>query len=125
MVHPRALSDRPCGTLRHDLLHFSYRDLADFVDKMNRHTTLEAQKWVADGRRVTLLKTLWRSTDRFWRTFLFKHGYRDGALGLIVAWFAGTYQLVSYAKYLELRGRRSDAVREAVVDAATTGRRTG
>jgi len=102
-VHPRALSDRPCGTLRHDLLHYSYRDLRDFVDKMNRQTTLEAQKWLLDGRRVTLRKALWRSVDRFFRAYVGKRGYRDGFLGYIVAALGGFYQFLSWAKYAEQR----------------------
>ncbi len=102
-VHPRALSDRPCGRLTKDLLHYSYRDLSDFVEKMNRQTTLEAQKWLSDGRKVTFGKALWRAADRFFRTFVSKKGYRDGTLGFIVAWFASAYQLISYAKYVEGR----------------------
>ena len=110
-VHPRALTDRPCGQLRQDLLHYSYRDLSDFVEKLNRQTTLEARKWITDGRRVTLGKALWRSVDRFFRTFVGKRGYRDGALGFIVAWFASAYQVLSYVKYLELQqaGERGSA----------------
>lgn len=104
-VHPRAFSDRPCGQLRHDLIHYSYRDLADFVEKLNRQTTLEAQKWVADKRRVTLGKALWRSVDRFVRTFVLKQGFRDGVLGFLVAWFASAYQVLSYAKYVEMYQR--------------------
>jgi len=101
-VHPRAISKEPSGTLSNDLLHYSYRDLADFVGKMNRQTTLEAEKWLASGRRMTLGKALWRTGDRFLRTYLGKQGYRDGTWGLIVAAFAGTYQFLSYAKFWEL-----------------------
>lgn len=102
-VHPRALSDASCGQLRHDLLHYSYRDLSDFVEKMNRQTTLEARKWVQDGRTVTLGKALRRAADRFFRSFISKRGYRDGVLGFVVAWFASAYQLLSYAKYVEAK----------------------
>ena len=102
-VHPRAISDRPWGVLRHDLLHYSYRDAKDFIEKQERHTLLEAQKWVADGRRVTFGKTVWRTVDRFVRSYLLKQGFRDGRLGLFVAWMAGKYQWMSYQKYLAMR----------------------
>jgi len=101
-VHPRAISDRPCGTLRHDLLHFSYRDERDFIQKMDRHTMLEATKWVADGRRMGILIAGWRTVDRFVRTYLLKQGYREGRLGLFLAWMAGKYQWISYRKYRQL-----------------------
>ena len=108
-VHPRAFADVPCGTLRHDLLHYSYRDRADFAAKMDRHTTLEAQKWIMDGRRVTVGKSLWRTVDRAVRSYLLKQGFRDGSVGLFVAWMAGKYQWLSYAKYQALKRQASPA----------------
>jgi len=102
-VHPRAISDRPSGTLHHDLLHYTYRDLKDFVDKMNRQTTLEAEKWVMDRRRMSLGKALWRTIDRFFRAFIGKRGYKDGQLGFILAVMGGMYQVISYAKYWEMK----------------------
>lgn len=102
-VHPRAISNEPWGVLKGDLLHFSYRDIEDFVAKMNRQTALEAQKWIADGRRVTLGKALWRSLDRFVRTYVGKRGYRDGFWGFVVAVMAGMYQWIAWAKYTEYR----------------------
>ena len=106
-VHPRAQSECPWGVLQHDLIHYSYRNISDFVEKMNRQTTLEAQKWVADGRRMPFGKALWRSVDRFVRTYVGKQGFRDGLVGFIVAWFASAYQLLSYAKYLEATQKRT------------------
>lgn len=100
-VHPRAISDRPCGTLQHDLLHYTYRDLPDFVDKMNRHTTLEAQKWIASGRRVSLGKASWRAMDRFIRAYVNKQGRRDGQLGFILAVMGAMYQWLAWMKYTE------------------------
>ena len=105
-VHPRAISDRPGSQLRSDLIHYTYRDIRDFVEKMNRQTTLEAQKWVADKRRITSGKALWRTVDRFFRAYVSKKGYREGFVGFLLAAFGGWYQLLSYAKYLELQAGR-------------------
>ncbi len=99
-VHPRALSDRPCGVLAGDLLHFSYRDERDFIEKLDRQTTLEAQKWLADGRKVTAAKALWRTVDRFVRSYVLKRGFLDGRIGWFTATMAGRYQWVSYTKYI-------------------------
>ncbi len=100
-VHPRAIGDGSCGQTRYDLLHYSYRDLADFVAKLNRQTTLEAEKWISDGRRMTLGKALWRSVDRCLRSYIGKQGYKDGRWGFIMAVMGGAYQFLSYAKYWE------------------------
>ena len=104
-VHPRAITDQGCGVLAHDLLHFSYRDPQDFLRKLDRQTTLEAEKWVRDGRRMSLGKALWRAFDRFVRAYLLKHGFLDGGIGLFAAWMGGQYQWVSYKKYRRLNAR--------------------
>ena len=100
-VHPRAFADTASGTLQHDIVHYSYRNLSDFVQKLNRQTTLEAEKWIADGRRMTFGKALWRTVDRAARSYLGKQGFRDGFWGLVAAVMAGLYQFLSYVKYWE------------------------
>ncbi|MFH1857631.1 MAG: glycosyltransferase family 2 protein [Candidatus Omnitrophota bacterium] len=102
-VHPVSYVDGKIGELHSDLLHYSYRDVGDFLNKLNRQTTLEAQKWLRDGRRMGFGKSFWRSFDRFFRAYLGKRGYRDGFLGFIVAYYASLYQMVSYAKYREMK----------------------
>ncbi len=126
-VHPRAFMNADSGQLRHDLIHYSYRDLADFLAKLNRQTTLEARKWLKDGRRMPLRRGLWRFADRSLRTWWVKKGYRDGSLGFIVAAYAGLYQFLSYAKYWHLRnaeGRETAAAgRGAAASNVPPGRR--
>ena len=101
-VHPRPIINGSHGRLQRDLVHYSYRHFGDFANSLNHQTTLEARKWMRDGRRVTLGKAMWRTVDRFFRSYVGKQGFRDGFVGLMVAGFAGWYQLLSYAKYWEL-----------------------
>ena len=102
-VHPRAFLDTATGQLKGDLIHYSYRNLDDFVAKLNRQTTLEARKWVRDDRRMPTSKALWRAVDRFTRTYWQKEGRREGLLGFIMAILAGMYQFLSFAKYWAAR----------------------
>ena len=102
-VHPRAFMNGSCGQLQSDIIHYSYRDFSDFLKKLDNQTTREAKKWIETGRKMTLGKALWRTVDRFFRTYFLKKGYQDGVIGLVVAVFAGFYQILSYAKYWEQR----------------------
>lgn len=102
-VHPRAFMDDPCGHLERDLIHYSYRNLEDFLNKLNNQTTREAGKWLAQGKPMRLGRFIWRSVDRFTRTFIGRKGYKDGFIGLAVAFYAGLYQFISYLKYRELQ----------------------
>ena len=56
---------------------------------------------VADKRRISWGKALWRSVDRFFRAYIGKGGYREGFMGFLLAALGGWYQLLSYSKYLE------------------------
>jgi len=101
-VHPRAFMDSPNGHLKGDLIHYSYKDIADFIAKQNNQTTREAAKWVETGRKMGCGKALWRTIDRFFRSYIGKAGYKDGFYGLVVAVFGGWYQYTSYIKYREM-----------------------
>jgi len=102
-VHPRAFVDGETGLLTKDIVHHGYPDFEHFLSSLNRQTTLEAQKWVRTGVGMTRGRIMRRVVDRFFRSFLRKEGYKDGFLGFMIAYFASAYQLVSYAKYRQLK----------------------
>ena len=101
-VHPRAFMDDPCEHLKSDIIHYSYRNLEDFLAKLNNQTTREAQKWFNQNKPMHLYIFLWRTIDRFMRTYIGRKGYKDGFVGFVVAFNAGLYQFISYLKYKEL-----------------------
>lgn len=102
-VHPRPILDGPWAKLNNDLLHYSYKNFEDFLNKMNKQTTLEATKWVRDKRRMSRGRAFWRAYDRFMRTYFSKKAYKEGFAGFMVSYFAALYQMLSYAKYWELQ----------------------
>ena len=108
-VHPRVFVNGKTGHLTKDIIHKSHRDFAHFLAKLNGQTTLEAQKWLSTNRPMTFGKAVWRTMDRFPRTYFRKQGYKDGFMGFMVAFFASLYQIISYAKYWEMkRAKESD-----------------
>ena len=101
-VHPRAFMDEPCGHLKSDIIHYSYKNIEDFLNKLNNQTTREAQKWFEQNKPMRLGRFIWRTYDRFIRTYFVKKGYKDGYIGFVVAYLAGLYQFLSYLKYREI-----------------------
>ena len=108
-VHPRAFLDGKTAPLTKDIIHKSYRDFTHFLTKLNGQTTLEAQKWIETNREMSFGRALWRTFDRFPRTYFRKKGYKDGFIGFMLAFFASLYQIISYAKYWEMKKTRRNS----------------
>jgi len=101
-VHPRVFLDGPCGQLKHDIIHYSYRDFKHFFEKSNQQTNWEAQKWITERRKIGPFSCARKMVDRFLKTYILKQGFRDGFVGFAIAVFNGLYQFASFAKYWEL-----------------------
>lgn len=112
-VHPRAFLNGQCRHLKAPLLHYTYDDFGDFLGKLNRQTTLEAKKWIEVYKvnpkkanyKMNFPHALWRYIDRFIRNYIVKRGFRDGFIGFMVSFFSSLYQIISYAKYWEMKKR--------------------
>ena len=105
-VHPRAFLDGRCGHLKKDLIHYSWQDFAHFFDKVNSQSTLEARKWIYTNRRMSMVHAFWRAIDRLFRKFIRKKGYKDGFYGFMAALSDSLYQILSYAKYWEMKKKQ-------------------
>ena len=108
-IHGRAFMDDPCGHLKSDIIHYTYRDFDEFLAKLNRQTTLEAQKWFRQNKPMRLGRFIYRTIDRFLRTYIVRKGYKDGFIGFVVAFYASLYQFISYLKYRELVLKKKQA----------------
>lgn len=101
-VHPRAFLEGICGHLKGDIFHYSWDDLTDLFNRVNRQSTLEAQKWIQTGRKMWAIHALWRALDRFVRKYIMKKGYKDGVIGFAMAYKESVYQLLSWLKHREM-----------------------
>lgn len=106
-VHPRVFYKGTCGHLNNPVLHYSYKDFHEFFESLNNQTTLEAEKWFDEKRKIGLGKALRKTCDRFLKAYILKKGFLDGLTGLVFAMAAGLYQIFSYAKYQEMLKNRS------------------
>lgn len=103
-VHEAVRVQGRTGTLKGDLLHYTYRDTADFLDRMNRYSTLGARELRRAGRRASWLDLLARPPFTFFRMFVLKRGFLDGGLGFRLAVLYAFYTFAKYAKLGEPDG---------------------
>ncbi len=105
-VHPRMILDGKCGSIKGDILHYSCQNFGQFLGKLNRETELEAQKWIRDGRKVSLPNILRKTIDRFLKNYFIKGGFKHGFPGFLMSYFHSFYQLMSYARYWEIKNEQ-------------------
>ena len=102
-VHPQAYMPDPRGSLKSDVIHYTYRNFTDAIAKLDRQTDLEARKWFREKRKIGVFQTVRKTIDRFCRAYFSKKGYKDGVIGLFLAVNSGMYQFLTFAKYWEMK----------------------
>jgi glycosyltransferase involved in cell wall biosynthesis len=92
-------SDRPVGTLSHQILHFPFSDLGEVLNKANIYSSLGAKAMA--GRHVSMWSALGHGLWAFTRMYILRYGFVDGWAGFIIALsnFEGTFY--RYAKRYE------------------------
>jgi glycosyltransferase involved in cell wall biosynthesis len=90
---------------RCDILHHSYPTLSDYIDHMNRYSSLGAETVVATGRRgFSAIDIVVRPLLTFIYNYLFRLGFLDGREGLLLHLYHAVYVSWKYAKAWELSG---------------------
>lgn len=95
-----------CGStayLKSPLYHYSYRNIAHHLEKMNQFTSLAAQKMYSQNKSVTIVSLLSHTLGHFFKTFFLKKGFMDGMEGVIVCILSAYYVFLKYAKLWELQ----------------------
>jgi glycosyltransferase involved in cell wall biosynthesis len=101
-VHESVGVDGPSGQLRHELEHYSYRDLKDHLDRINAYTTLAARQMYEGGRRASLFDLLMHPPAAFLRNYLLRRGFLDGGAGLMLSAVNAYSVFLKFAKLWEL-----------------------
>ena len=91
------------GYLKSDVLHYSFRDLSQVIEKMNRYSTLGAQKMRERGKTSSMTSALLHAIAAFLRIYIIKLGFLDGRAGFVIALgnLEGTFY--RYAKLAEMQ----------------------
>ncbi len=121
-VHEKVLANGPVEALDESVLHRSYRDLAHYLEKLDRYTTLAAEaKWATRKSAMPFLpvRVAWEFFDR---AFL-RLGILDGTAGLTFAALSTANTLLKYVKLRELhraiaRGERQPPASARAEDTA-------
>jgi glycosyltransferase involved in cell wall biosynthesis len=107
LVHEKVLFAVTPGTLEGDLMHDSADDLATYLERQNRYTTLAARQAFEQGRSAGVLHLLFSPLVRFIKFYLMRLGFLDGLPGLLHISIGCVNSYMKYAKLIELRKAES------------------
>lgn len=115
--HDRVVVDGPVKSLKSPLYHFTYDDMADHIDTLNRFSGISAREKAAAGMKFRLADLLFRPVWRFFKAYFLKRGFLDGKAGLVIAGMSSFGVFVKYAKLMELKRPSSKTALEQGADA--------
>lgn len=100
--HDRVVVHGPVKRLKHPIWHYTYDDVADHINRLNRYSTITAQQRYAQGGGFNPANLMLRPVFRFLKGYVLRGGFLDGTHGLIIATIAAFGAFLKYVKHWEL-----------------------
>ena len=101
-LHAAIQTENGAEYLKTPCLHYTYANISDHLQTIDKYSTTAAQDMLADGKTFSYFKTLTRPPSRFARDYFLKLGFLDGFAGLVIAIATGFYVFIKNAKLKEL-----------------------
>lgn len=106
-VHAEIETSGKIGTLKHKIIHYTYKDLTSYLKKADRYTTWGAIdrycKFEKSGRRIGLPYIFFRPFGRFLRHYFWRLGILDGTHGFVVSALAAYNVFIRAVKIWRLQ----------------------
>lgn len=91
------------GKLSGDILHFSYVDFQDHINRTINYSKIGAQTMINRGKKFKWYKLVFSPWIRFYKSLIFKQAWRDGLRGWIIAYSSLLTCFAKYAFLLEAK----------------------
>ena len=106
LVHEKVIVSGKTGKLKTPLLHYSFDNLDQVLQKINHYSTLSAENMYKKGKSASLRKAIGRGMWTFFRNYVLQRGFLDGREGLMLAISNAEGTYYKYAK-LALKNRQT------------------
>lgn len=80
------------------MIHYNYDSIESFISRLNKYTSLEAEKYVVSNKKFSLFNLLFRPLWVFIRLYFLKKGYADGMQGFMLCYMMAFYRFSLLAK---------------------------
>jgi glycosyltransferase involved in cell wall biosynthesis len=104
LVHEGYVIDGQIGTLKSDILHYTVQSVFDFMKRVNKYSSLQAEE-KSIRKTVKFNDLLLRPVAAFFVQFFIRGGFKDGIHGLMVTNFDVITNMLTYMKIWELQNK--------------------
>ncbi len=100
-VHEKVVVEGSVNYLKNPLKHYTYKSISDFVERMQRYSTLAAKEKFKTSGRAGIFSFTIRPVATFFKMYVLRQGFLDGIHGLVLALLYSCYTFLKYAKTWE------------------------
>ena len=98
-VHEDIITDSlKIEEIKGNIEHYSYHTISEYIIKADRYSTLFATNNVGK-KSSSPVKAFLNGLYSFFRTYILKQGFRDGYIGLVIAF---SHMVTNFYKYIKL-----------------------
>ena len=99
LVHERLMPNGAVAKLENPMLHYSFMNYSQVLQKLDRYSTASAEQAFAQGKTSSPLKAVLHGVWAFIRTYIIRAGFLDGGQGFALAISNGQG---TYYRYIKL-----------------------
>ena len=83
-----------------DILHFSFNNISEHIQTLDKFTEIGAQEIIKRGKKVSIVSPFTHASWTFARMYLFRLGFLDGFAGLVASFLSFVHVFVKYSKVI-------------------------
>jgi glycosyltransferase involved in cell wall biosynthesis len=102
LVHERLIPNGQVARLENPLLHYSFMNYSQVLQKLDRYSTASAEQAFSKGKKSSPLKAVLHGLWAFTRTYIMRLGFLDGPQGFALAISNGQGTYYRYMKLWQL-----------------------
>jgi hypothetical protein len=101
-VHEKIEVEGNVGRLKNVIIHYSYRNLAHYFEKMNDYTNRGAEKLFKQHKSRSIASIFFLAPFYFCKHYFLNQNFRNGIPGLVWSYLNAWYHTSKYLKLYEL-----------------------
>jgi len=100
-IHEEVKVNGNVGDLINSKIHYSHKNVGEFLAMLTNYTEFEAEKLVKSGKKFEIVKMLYFAKRSFIGRYFYKRGFLDGWQGFTLSYLRAVYILTVWVKVWE------------------------